>query len=197
MPAGLILAQLLFITVTAATTPEQFAAWGWRLPFLFSIVLVVVGLVVRLSLAESPVFAALRSEQARSSRPIVEVFRERPRELVLAALSFVANTAIGYIFLAYLLAYGTAVLKLSRSFMLVVVIVGSVVWLVSIVVAARWSDRVGRKPVYLVGSVLLVVWAFPFFLLLDTAVPALIVLSVVVLTIGLGLSYGPQAAFFA
>jgi len=197
VPAGLILAQLLFITVTAATTPEQFAAWGWRLPFLFSIVLVVVGLVVRLSLAESPVFAALQSEQARSSRPIVEVFRERPRELVLAALSFVANTAIGYIFLAYLLAYGTAVLKLSRSFMLVVVIVGSVVWLVSIVVAARWSDRVGRKPVYLVGSVLLVVWAFPFFLLLDTAVPALIVLSVVVLTIGLGLSYGPQAAFFA
>ena len=90
---------------------------------------------------------------------------------MLAALSFVANTAIGYIFLAYLLAYGTAVLKLSRSFMLVVVIVGSVVWLVSIVVAARWSDRVGRKPVYLVGSVLLVVWAFPFFLLLDTAVP--------------------------
>ena len=197
VPAGLILAQLLFITVTAATTPEQFAAWGWRLPFLFSIVLVVVGLVVRLSLAESPVFAALQSEQARSSRPIVEVFRERPRELVLAALSFVANTAIGYIFLAYLLAYGTAVLKLSRSFMLGVVIVGSVVWLVSIVVAARWSDRVGRKPVYLVGSVLLVVWAFPFFLLLDTAVPALIVLSVVVLTIGLGLSYGPQAAFFA
>jgi len=197
VPAGLILAQLLFITVTAATTPEQFAAWGWRLPFLFSIVLVVIGLVVRLSLAESPVFAALQSEQARSSRPIVEVFRERRRELVLAALSFVANTAIGYIFLAYLLAYGTAVLKLSRSFMLVVVIVGSVVWLVSIVVAARWSDRVGRKPVYLVGSVLLVVWAFPFFLLLDTAVPALIVLSVVVLTIGLGLSYGPQAAFFA
>ena len=125
------------------------------------------------------------------------MFRERPRELVLAALSFVANTAIGYIFLAYLLAYGTAVLKLSRGFMLVVVIVGSVVWLISIVGAARWSDRVGRKPVYLVGSVLLVVWAFPFFLLLDTAVPALIVLSVVVLTIGLGLSYGPQAAFFA
>jgi MFS family permease len=197
VPAGLILAQVAFVAVTASTTPEQFTAWGWRLPFLFSIVLVVVGLVVRLSLAESPVFAALQSEQARSSRPIVDVFRERPRELVLAALSFVANTAIGYIFLAYLLAYGTAVLKLSRGFMLGVVIVGSVVWLVSIIVAARWSDRVGRKPVYLVGSVLLVVWAFPFFWLLDTVVPALIVLSVVVLTIGLGLSYGPQAAFFA
>ena len=185
------------LAVTAWTTPEQFAAWGWRLPFLFSIVLVGIGLVVRLSLAESPVFTTLHREQARSSRPIAEVFRERRREVVLASLSFVANTAIGYILLAYLLAYGTTVLKLSRGFMLTVVIIGSVVWLVSIIVGARWSDRVGRRPVYLVGFVLLVVWAFPFLLLIDTAVPALIVLSVVVLTIGLGLSYGPQAAFFA
>lgn len=197
VPAGLILAQLMFIAVSAWTTPEQFTSWGWRLPFVFSIVLVAVGLVVRLSLAESPVFSTLLREQARSRRPIVEVFRERRREVVLAALSFVANTTIGYIFLAYLLAYGTAVLELSRGFMLTVVIIGSVVWLVSIVVGARWSDRVGRRPVYLVGSVVLVVWSIPFFLLIDTAVPALIVLSVVVLTVGLGLTYGPQAAFFA
>jgi MFS family permease len=197
VPAGLILAQLLFVAVTALTTPEQFSAWGWRIPFIFSIVLVGVGLVVRLSLAESPVFTAMLREQSRSRRPIVEVFRERRREVVLASLSFVANTAIGYVFLAYLLAYGTVVLKLSRGFMLSVVIIGSVVWLVSIVVAARWSDRVGRMPVYLVGSVLLVVWAFPFFLLVDTAVPALVVVSVVVLTVGLGLTYGPQAALFA
>jgi MFS family permease len=197
VPAGLILAPLMFLLVAAATTPEQFDAWGWRLPFLFSIVLVVVGLVVRLSLAESPVFTALLQEQARSRRPIVEAFRARPRELLLAALSFVANTAIGYIFLAYLLAYGTSVMHLSRTFVLTVVVIGSVVWLVTIVVGARWSDRVGRKPVYLVGSALLVVWAFPFFLLIDTAVPALVVTSVVVLTCGLGLSYGPQAAFFA
>src|SRR5689334_13189621 len=197
VPAGLILAQLIFIAFSAWTTPEQFTAWGWRLPFLFSIVLVAVGLVVRLFLAESPVFSRLLREQARSRRPIVELFRERRREVVLVAVSFVANTPIGYIFLAYLLAYGTAVLKLSRDLMLTVVVIGSLVWLVFIVVGARWSDRVGRRPVYLVGSVLLVVWAFPFFLLVDTAVPALIVLSVVVLTIGLGLSYGLQAALFA
>jgi MFS family permease len=197
VPAGLILAQLVFLAVTAATTPEQFGAWGWRLPFLLSIVLVVVGLVVRLSLAESPVFTALLRKQARSRRPIVEAFRARRRQLLLASLSFVANTAVGYIFLAYLLAYGTAVLQLSRAFLLTVVIIGSVVWLVTIVVGARWSDRVGRKPVYLVGSVLLVVWAFPFFLLIDTIEPVPIVLSVVVLASGLGLSYGPQAAFFA
>lgn len=197
VPAGLILAQLLFIAVTAVLTPEQFAAWGWRVPFLFSIVLVGFGLVVRLSLAESPVFVALVRETRRSRRPVVVVFQERRRELVLASSSFVANTAIGYVFVAYLLAYGTAVLDLSRGFMLAVVLLGSVVWLPFIVLAARLSDRVGRRPVYLVGSVLLVLWSFPFFWLVDTAAPALVLLSVGVLAVGLGLTYGPQAAFFA
>jgi MFS family permease len=125
------------------------------------------------------------------------VFRERPRELLLATGSFIANTAIGYVFLAYLLSYGTSVLKVPRTTMLIVVIIGSVSWLVSIVAAAMWSDRIGRRPVYLLGSVLLVVWSIPFFLLVDTANPALMILAVIVLTAGLGLSYGPQSALFA
>ncbi|GAA3220058.1 MFS transporter [Pseudonocardia petroleophila] len=197
VPAGLILAQLVFVLVGATLTDEQFAAWGWRLPFLLSIVLVAVGLFIRLRIEESPVFRELRSGRERARLPMVEVFRERPRELLIASVSFIANTAIGYVFLAYLLSYGTSVLGLSRTLMLTVVIVGSVSWLVSIIVAARWSDRVGRKPVYLVGSVLLVVWPVPFFLLIDTGDPALMVVSVIVLTIGLGLSYGPQSALFA
>ncbi|MGE3288876.1 MAG: MFS transporter [Pseudonocardia sp.] len=197
VPAGLILAQLAFVAVGAALTDEQFAAWGWRLPFLFSIVLVGVGLFVRLRIEESPVFRALRAEQARSRRPVVEVFRERPRELLLATLSFVANTAIGYVFLAYLLSYGTSVLKVSRTTMLAVVIVGSLSWLAFIVAGAVWSDRVGRKPVYLVGSWLLVAWSVPFFWLVDTRSAALMIVAVVVLTAGLGLSYGPQSALFA
>jgi MFS family permease len=129
--------------------------------------------------------------------PMVDVLRERPRELLVASASFIANTAIGYVFLAYLLSYGTSVLEVDRTTMLVVVIIGSVSWLVSIVVSAQWSDRVGRKPVYLVGSVLLVVWPVPFFLLIDTRSTALMILSVIVLTIGLGASYGPQSALFA
>ncbi|MGH3565123.1 MAG: MFS transporter [Pseudonocardia sp.] len=197
VPAGLILAQLAFFAVGNALTADQFTSWGWRLPFLFSIVLVGVGLFIRLRIAESPVFRTLTSQAARSSRPIVDVFRERPRELLLASGSFIANTAIGYIFLAYLLSYGTSVLGLGRNLMLAVVIIGSVTWLVSIVVSAAWSDTVGRKPVYLVGSVLLVAWAAPFFLLVDTRDPALLILAVVVLTIGLGASYGPQPALFA
>jgi metabolite-proton symporter len=197
VPAGLILAQLVFFGVGNALSDEQFAAWGWRVPFLLSIVLIGVGLYVRLSVEESPVFRSLRAERARSTRPIIEVFRERPRALTVASASFIANTAIGYVFLAYLLSYGTSVLKVSRNLMLVVVIVGSLTWLASIVVAAVWSDRIGRRPVYLVGSVLLVLWSIPFFLLIDTRQVLLMIIAVVVLTIGLGASYGPQSALFA
>jgi metabolite-proton symporter len=197
VPAGLILAQLVFVAVGALMDDEQFASWGWRLPFLFSIVLVAVGLFIRLRIEESPVFAALRAENVRARVPMIDVVRERPRELLVASVSFIANTAIGYVFLAYLLSYGTSVLKVDRITMLLVVIIGSVSWLVSIVVSAQWSDRVGRKPVYLVGSVLLVVWPVPFFLLIDTKSTALMIISVIVLTIGLGASYGPQSALFA
>jgi metabolite-proton symporter len=196
VPAGLILAQLVFVAV-GVLDDDQFASWGWRLPFLFSIVLVGVGLFIRLRIEESPVFAALRAEHVRARLPMIDVLRERPRELLLASASFIANTAIGYVFLAYLLSYGTSVLQVNRTTMLLVVIVGSVSWLVSIVISARWSDRIGRKPVYLIGSVLLVVWPVPFFLLIDTRLTALMIVSVIVLTIGLGASYGPQSALFA
>ena len=122
--------------------------------------------------------------------PIVDVLRQRPREVLVASASFIANTAIGYVFFAYLLSYGTSVLKLSSDTMLVVVIAGSVTWLAGIIASAIWSDHVGRKPVYLVGSVLLVVWAVPFFLLVDTR-------QVWLLNLGLGATYGPQSALFS
>ncbi|MEV4398619.1 MFS transporter [Nonomuraea sp. NPDC049607] len=197
VPAGLILAQLVYVAVTARLSEAQFTSWGWRLPFLFSIVLVGVGLFIRLRVAETPVFRALAAEQARSRRPVLDVFRERPRALLIASASFIANTAIGYVFLAYLLSYGTQVLKVGRNVMLVVVIIGSLTWLAGIVASAIWSDRIGRKPVYLAGSVLLVVWAVPFFLLVDTKAAALMVVAVVVLNVGLAATYGPQSALFA
>ena len=197
VPAGLILAQLVFFVVSNLADPGAVRRLGLAdaVPALHR-----AGrgrAVIRLRIEESPVFTALRAEAARSASPIAEVFRERPRELVLASLSFIANTAIGYVFLAYLLSYGTSVLKVNRNLMLLIVIIGSITWLVSIVAAAIWSDRVGRKPVYLAGSILLVVWPVPFFLLLDTRNTALMIVSVIVLTIGLGLSYGPQSALFA
>lgn len=197
VPAGLILAQLMFFLVSNLVSGPAFLAWGWRIPFWASILLVGVGLFVRLKVEETPVFRALRDEQARSAAPVVEVFGQRTREVVLASTSFIANTAIGYIFLAYLLSYGTAVLKLSRNLMLGLQIGGSVVWFVSIVAAAMWSDRAGRKPVYLIGSVLFVIWSVPFFWLFDTREPAWLIVALLVLCVALGLTFGPQSALFA
>jgi MFS family permease len=197
VPIGLIFAQLVYFVVGNTLTDAQFASWGWRLPFWISIVLVVVGLFVRLRVEESPVFRELRETSARSSRPLIEVFRNRPRELAVAALGFIGNTTMGYIILAYLLSYGTTALKLGRDLMLTVIIVGSLVWLVSVVGAALWSDRVGRKRPYVYGSILLVVWPVPFFLLLDTKSVALMLIAVALLGIGLGLTYGPQSAWFS
>jgi metabolite-proton symporter len=197
VPAGLILAQLMFFLVSNLMPGAQFTAWGWRIPFWVSIALVGVGLFVRLKVEETPVFRVLRAQRARSDAPVVEVFRQRTREVVLASVSFIANTTIGYVFLAYLLSYGTSVLKLSRNLMLAVVIVGSIAWFITIVASATWSDRVGRKPVYLGGSVLLVVWSVPFFLLVDTRQPGWLVIAVIVLCAGLGASFGPQSALFA
>jgi MFS family permease len=195
-PAGVILAQLAFFAPISLLSRGEFDAWGWRLPFLFGGVLVVVGLFVRLGVDETPVFRALRAAGARSRTPLVSVFRSQRREVLLAAASFVANVAISNIFLVYLTSYGSSVLGLSRTLLLGAVLAGAAVMLLAVVLFAVWSDRVGRRPIYLAGSVLLAVWSFPFFLLVDTRTPALLFLAVVVLCLGLGATYGPQVAMF-
>jgi metabolite-proton symporter len=197
VPIGLVLANLVFLVVSASTTREQFAAWGWRIPFLLSIVLVGVGLFVRARVDESPVFAALRAGRERRSAPMAEVLRHHPRAVLVAIGLFVANNMIGYLLIAFITSYGTRVLKVSSATMLAVGIVGAVVWGVAILWSGSWSDRVGRRRVYLVGTLLLLVWSFPFFLLLDTASLPAMLLAVAVLGVGLGLTYGPQAAAYA
>jgi MFS family permease len=197
VPAGLILAQLVFFIMSALIDKEQFMLWGWRVPFLISVLLVGVGLVIRLRVEESPVFCVLRDKRMRSASPLVEVVRNRPREMLLASASFIGNIGIGYVFLAFLLSYGTMVLNVRQTLLLIVMIAGSVVWLASILVAARWSDRIGRKPVYLYGSVLITLWPFPFFLLVNTRDAVWLLVAVTVLNVGLGATYGPQPALFS
>ena len=197
VPIGLILANLVFLTVSTSTTKEQFLSWGWRIPFLLSVVLIGVGLFVRARVDESPVFAKLRSQRARRSAPMLTVLRNQPRALLIAIGLFIANNMIGYLLIAFITSYGTRVLGLPSSTMLAVGIVGAVVWGVAIVWSGAWSDRVGRRRVYLVGTIALLVWSFPFFLLLDTASLPLMLLAVAVLGVGLGLTYGPQAAAYA
>jgi metabolite-proton symporter len=197
VPIGLLLANLAFFTVTTTTTPEQFQSWGWRIPFLFSVVLIGVGYFIRTKVSESPVFVELRERRQRRSAPLKQLMRNHRRELLVAIGLFIANNMIGYILIAFVTSYGTRTLGLASSTMLVIGMVGAVAWGVFTLLAGHVSDRWGRRRTYLVGTLALTAWAFPFFLLFDTRSVPLMLLAVVVLAVGLGLTYGPQAAAYA
>jgi metabolite-proton symporter len=197
VPIGLLLANLAFFGAAAATTPEQFQAWGWRIPFLLSVVLIGVGYFLRTRVAESPVFERMRERRAERSAPLPEVLRTGRRELLVAIGLFVANNMVGYILIAFINSYGTRTLGLSSATMLFVGMAGAVSWGVFTLLAGRWADQWGRRRTYLVGILAMGAWTFPFFLLFDTRSIPLMLVAVVVLGFGLGLTYGPQAATYA
>jgi len=196
-PAGMFLANIVILGATFMLAEEQFQAWGWRIPFLLSALMVVVGFVIRVKVDESPVFQALEQNSTLEKVPFAELLRSHKARVVLAVLSFIGNNAVGYIFLAFMTAYGTTALGLARNTMLNVMLAGCVTWFASMIYFARLSDRIGRHKVYFLGYGILAVWAVPFFALFNTANVALILLAVVVLTFGLAATYGPQAALFA
>ncbi|WP_309112848.1 MFS transporter [Saccharothrix sp.] len=193
VPAGIILSNLVFLTMTSVLEPAQFASWGWRVPFLLSAVLIAVGLYIRLRLEESPLFVA--STKARM--PVVELFRDHWRRVVLAGLAFMAANTIGYITLVYVLSYATGPLKMSRSTVLLLVLLASVVQLVATPALSALSDRLGRRKVFLAGAVLSTLWSLPLFLLIDTRSPVAVFVGLVVAVTFLSAMYGPQAAIAA
>lgn len=197
LPAGIIVANLVFLFVGATVTPEAFASWGWRIPFLLSAALIFVGLALRLKIGESPAFTSVKAEDTRADRPIVEVLRRHWRALLLASAASIAAPALGYLVLVYMLSYGVQVLNLPRGTMLWLIVLGSTVWLIMIAAAAVAADRIGRKPVFLAGALAVTLWAFPFFLLVDTASPPLILLAFAVGTAGIAGMAGPQATLVA
>ncbi|MHA6616435.1 MFS transporter [Pseudonocardia sp. DLS-67] len=196
-PTGMFLANSVILVLVAVMPQDAFESWGWRVPFLLSVVMVVIGFLIRRAVEESPSFRAVRAADRTSRLPVVEVLRRYPGRVALAIASFVGNNAVGYLFLAYLPSYGTGTLGFSRGFMLAVLLAGCVSWFVSMIAFAAWSDRIGRHAVYLLGYGFIAVWAFPFFALMQTGEPVLVVVAVVVLTLGLAATYGPQAALFA
>jgi metabolite-proton symporter len=197
VPIGLLLANLAFFAVTTTTTEEQFQSWGWRIPFLLSVVLIAVGFFIRTKVSESPVFVELRQRRRRRSAPLKQLMRTHRRELVVAIGLFIANNMIGYILIAFVTSYGTRTLGLPSSTMLVIGMAGAVAWGVFTLLAGHVSDRWGRRRTYLVGTLALTAWSFPFFLLFDTRSVPLLLIAVIVLAVGLGLTYGPQAAAYA
>jgi MFS family permease len=196
VPAGLFLANLAVLAFSRISG-DQFLSWGWRLPFLLSIVLVGVGFWIRLGIQETPVFAKLVAEKKVEKAPIVEVVRQYPGVIVLAALCRMGEQAPFYLFTAFVFAYGTTTLHLSRDFLLVAVLSASMLSFVSIPFFGHLSDRIGRRKVYILGAVTTAVFGFVYFALLDTLVPGLVFLAIVLSLIPHDMMYGPQAALIA
>ncbi|WP_329025944.1 MFS transporter [Streptomyces sp. NBC_00690] len=197
IPAGLVLANMAFLIMARLAPDSAFADWGWRVPFLFSIVLVLVGLWVRLNVAESPYFKKAQEREEEQRLPVLELFTTYPRQLLLAAGSFIGNSAIGYIVIVYLLSYTTTVLNLPRQRILWIVLLSMSVLAITITLSARYSDRLGRRRVYLAGSIGLLIWSAAFFPLIDTGSTVLIALAVTVMNALSGMVLGPQPALFA
>jgi len=198
VPAGLLLATAVF-SIFSSLPEEQFLSWGWRIPFLLGILLLGVGMFIRLQVFESPLFAESQKKRNVSPLPILEVFRNYRRSVLLAVGARFAENVCFYIFTVYILTYATDedFLDLPRQTILNGILIAAAVQLVVIPLSGIISDRVGRRPVYLAGAVFVLLFAFPFFWLIETRQTLLIWLSIVLALIGHALMYGPQAAFFS
>jgi MFS transporter, MHS family, shikimate and dehydroshikimate transport protein len=196
VPAGLLLANGTFAAVSALPK-DQFLSWGWRLPFLAGVILLGLGLFIRLHIRETPLFAEARARRATSNRPLVDLVRNYRRNLLLAMGARFAENACFYVFTVFIYVYASESRGFSRETILVGVILASALQLVSIPAFAALSDRLGRRPVYLAGALFLGMFAFPFFWLVDSGVPVLIWLALVLALTGVAAMYGPQAAFFS
>jgi MFS family permease len=209
-PVGMILANLAFLGVSAALPENDFMAWGWRIPFVASALLIIISIYVQLRLEETPAFKKLEAAKIAKQKveggppkkersPILEVFRLHPDRVFLAAGAFLSIQVFFYILAAFVLTYGTSPdgLGLSRNTLLTAVLIGSIIQIPVQFWAASFSDRHGRRGIFMAGAVLSGLWAFALFPLLATGNFALILLGVTVGLCVVALQYGPQAAFFS
>ena len=197
VPAGLLLSTAVFAQF--ARLPEaQFLSWGWRVPFLVSIVLVAVGLLIRVRIVESPAFARIKETRTEVQRPIITVLREHRREVLLAMGARLAENGAFYVYTVFSLVYATQKVGLPRQTVLTGILIASACALVSIPACGALSDRFGRRPVYLFGACMTGLFAYPLFMLLDSGSTPLVWLALVVaLVFAHSPMYGPQAAFLS
>lgn len=196
VPCGLFLANLAVLAVSQMSG-EQFLAWGWRVPFILSLILVAIGLYIRLGILETPVFSRLLAERRIERAPILEVIRRQPLEIIQCAFARMAEQAPFYIFTAFIFAYGVGTLHVSRDFLLMAVLAASVVSFFSIPIFGHLSDKIGRKAMYMIGAVVTGVFGFIYFGMVNTGVEWIIFLAIVLSLIPHDMMYGPQAALIA
>jgi MFS family permease len=198
VPVGLALSALAVLAFQALFPGSAFLGIGWRIPFLLSFVLILVGLYIRLRILETPAFTRLKQEGKVSHVPVLEVFRHYWREIILSALLRSAEQAPFYLFTTFLLAYGVKTLKLSSGLLYTALVITAIISFVMMPIYSSISDRVGRKRWYMIGCVLMAAFAFPYFILLQTRLAVIVVIGIV-LSISLfhDWLYGPQAALIS
>jgi metabolite-proton symporter len=196
-PAGMVLANGALAIMTLTTSEEQFIAWGWRLPFLASVVLVFVGLYIRLGILETPVFARLKARGAVSKAPVIEVLRKNWREVVLTALLRTGQQVPFYIFTTYIITYATQQLGYSRGTILNFVIIQSLISTMTIPLMGHLSDLYGRRTITAIGCIAMMVFPFIYFSMLDSGSIVWVFLAIAIALPIHDLQYGPQAAFIA
>lgn len=201
VPLGLLLASGVMALMAMIAPGDAFLEWGWRVPFLLSVVLILVGWYVRRRVEESPVFAELAERKEQTRMPIVQLFRKHALLVLIAALVFAGNNAVGYMTTGgYIQNYSTnpeGPLALDRTPVLWAVTGSAVTWLLSTLAAGFVSDRIGRRTTYIIGWILQLGGVFLLFPLVNTGNIWLIFLALAILTIGLGFTYGPQAALYS
>lgn len=202
VPTGLILAAGVMFVITTSMSEQAFLTWGWRIPFLLSVVLIIIGYLIRRAVAESPVFLEMLKRKRESAAPLTDLFRNHTRSVILTALIFIGDNAAGYMLIAFFSSYATnpvgkGGLGMERGPVLLASTLAAVFWLLSTLYAGALSDRIGRVRTFQIGYLAIFIWAIPMFLLIDTRNMLWFTVSLVILTVGLGLAYGPQAALYA
>jgi MFS family permease len=196
VPSGLFLSNLAILGFSAWMGAD-FATWGWRIPFFLSFILIGIGLWIRLGILETPVFQQLLDDKKIEKAPMLEVIKRQPREILLSAFVRMSEQAPFYIFTAFVFAYGTGTLHMSRDLILTAVLAASCVSFVTIPLAGHISDKIGRRKMYLIGAAVTGVFGFLYFGMLDTAIPWAVFIAIVLSLIPHDMQYGPQAALIA
>jgi MFS transporter, MHS family, shikimate and dehydroshikimate transport protein len=194
---GLILGNVVLLAIAAVVSDTAFAAWGWRVPFILSIVLIAIAIYIALRLEETVAFERVKETHTEARLPVLDVFRTYPKQIALAAGAMIGITGTYYVMTTYVTSYGPGVLGMSRSSILTAVLLSAVFSIPALMFFAWLSDYWGRRGIYMLGAVLTGLWSFPAFWLIDTASVFLILISLAIYQIVFSMMYGPQGALFA
>jgi MFS family permease len=196
-PAGMLLANGALLIMSLATTDEQFMSWGWRVPFLGSFILIILGLWIRQKIEETPVFKGLQKKGMIAKLPVVEVFKHNSKEVLLTCFLRQGQQVPFYIFTTYVLAYAVGTLGYPRSTILWFVLIQSFLSMCVIPLMGMWSDKIGRPKITAIGCVIMMIWPFIYFQMVDSGNLAIMAVAIILGLASQDFQYGPQAAYIS